>query len=87
MKKYSVNKSFITQKIGEKKSIFDTENSFLYTLNETATYVFDKLRLGWNEEKIKEALIKKYDVADKQATKDILEIIEEFKKKKIISSK
>ena len=85
--KYKINKGFIIQKLDDKTIIFDGEESVLYTFNETASFIFQKLKKGWEEEKIVSDLVKKYQVKEKRARKDLKDLIGELLKKKIISKK
>ena len=50
--KYKINKGFIVQKVGNKQTIFDGEESALYTFNKTGSLIFEKIKLGWEKEKI-----------------------------------
>jgi hypothetical protein len=86
MKNYKISKGFIVQKLGAKTVIFDGEESVLYTFNETASFVFQKLKRGWEEEKIIKRLVKKYQIKEKRAEKDVNELICDLLKKKIISA-
>ena len=86
MKKYKINKGFIIQKLDGKTTIFDGEESLLYTFNETASFIFDKIKLGWNEEKISLGLAKKFQVDLETTNRDISGLVKELIKKKIISS-
>ncbi len=85
MSKYKLNQGFITQRIGNKTTVFAGEESILFTLNETAAYIFNGIKLGWTKEKIVEGLVKKYGASKIQAEKDILGFTQELLKKKIIS--
>ena len=85
--KYKINKGLITQKIDNKTVIFDSEESVLYTFNETASYVFKKIKAGEDEEKIIDLVVKKYQIKPEKAKKDLNEIIADLEKKKIIFSK
>lgn len=69
--KITVQKGFITQRIGDKITIFDSENSLLLTLNSTATFIFDRLKKGLETKKIAADLANKFNVSEKDATKDI----------------
>jgi len=82
--KYKVQKGLIVQKLDDKITIFDGDESVLYTFNETASFIFSKLKLDWEKEKLIEALVKKYGISEKKAEKDISELIKELKEKKII---
>lgn len=86
-KKYVLNKGFITQRIENKTTIFSGENSMLFTLNETAAYIFNGIKLNWEYEKIVNGLVEKYKASRKQVEKDILILIEELEAKKIIIPK
>lgn len=83
MIKYKINKGFIVQKMGKKTTIFDSEESALYTFNETASYIFQKLKLGWEKKKIIEGLVKKYQGKKERVEKDFDGIFVELMKKKI----
>ena len=83
---YTITKGLITQKLDNKTVIFDGEESVLYTFNETASYIFSKIKTKWDEEKIILSLVKKYGIKEKRAKKDVGELIAGLKKKKIISS-
>jgi hypothetical protein len=85
MKKYKVQKGYITQKIGNKITIFDGEESRLITLNETATYIFERLKRGLDEGKIIELLSKKYKIEPKRISKDFSDLISELKRLKVVS--
>jgi hypothetical protein len=82
---YTINKGFITQKLDNKTVIFDGEESVLYTFNETASLVFQKLKQGLKDKQIIEAVVKKYKVKEKQVKKDYTDLIADLKKKKILS--
>jgi 6-pyruvoyl-tetrahydropterin synthase len=64
--------------------IFDADESVLYTLNETASVIFDKLKKKWDKERIVNFMLKKYDVKKERLEKDFDQLIEDLKKKKII---
>lgn len=83
MDKYTLSKGFITQKIGGKTTIFSGEDSVLYTLNESAAYIFQGLKLGWKNKKIIEGLVKRYEITKKRARKDIEDLIRDLLRRKI----
>lgn len=83
---YKVNKNFIQQKIDGEFIGFDTDVSFLYTLNKTAEIIFKKLKSGFNEEKIILELAKLYDVPASTLKKDVQMIVKDLLKHKIIYS-
>jgi len=85
--KYKINKGYISEQLDGKTVIFDSEKSVLYTFNETASFIFKKIKKGEEIEKIIETVKKKYDVKKEKAEKDFNELLNDLKKKKIISSK
>lgn len=82
---YTITKGLITQKLDNKTVIFDGEESVLYTFNETASYIFLKIKAKWDEKKIILSLVKKYNIKEDRAKIDINELIKDLLKKKIIS--
>ena len=85
MKKYRLNKGFITQKVGSKTTVFSGEDSILYTFNNTASFIFNGLKLGWEKSKIIQGLVEKYGVKRTTAASDIEDFIKQLKTKKILS--
>ena len=83
---YKINKNLILQKMDENLVGFDVDRSFLYNFNETAEFIFKKIKLGWEEEKIVLALAKIYDVALPALKKDVKTLIKDMVKNKIIYS-
>lgn len=81
---YKINKGFIVQKLDGKTTIFDGEKSVFYTFNETATFIFQKLKSGWDEDKISDYLVKKYSIKKEKAEKDVKELLLDLLSKKII---
>ncbi len=84
-KNIKFNTGFITQKIGKKVTIFSGERSILFTLNETAVYIFNGLKLKWDKEKITNTIMKNFEVSQKEAEEGIDDFIETLLEKKIIS--
>lgn len=85
--KYKINKGFISEKLDGKTVIFDSDSGMFYTFNETAAFIFKKIKSGNNEEEIVNKVIKKYQVKAEKAKKDLIDLFADLKKKKIISSK
>ncbi len=79
-----MKKNIIFQKIGKKIMIFDSKKSLLYSLNETASYIWKKLRLRWNKKQIISGLSKKYEASKSKIEIDYNKITRDMKKKKII---
>lgn len=86
MKKYRINKGFIVQKLGKKTVIFDGEKSVLYTFNETASFIFKKMKLNWTIDKIAEEMTNKYNISFKNALKDAEDLLSDLIDKKIVLS-
>ncbi len=84
MRRYKVNKGFITQKLDGKTTIFDGEKSELYTFNQTASFVFDKIKKGIDKKEIITLMIKKYKITSVRAQKDYLDLEKKLLAKKII---
>lgn len=82
--KYKINKGFIVQKMDDKTVIFDGEESVLFTFNETASFIFYRLKLGRSIEEIVKAMVKKYKIGEAEAEKDTKELIRGLLEKKII---
>ena len=82
---YKINKGYIVQKLDDKTAIFDGDESMLYTFNETATYIFQKLKSGWDKKKILETMQKRYKTKEKKLSSDFDDLIRDLKAKKIIS--
>lgn len=84
MLRYKINKGYITQKLGGKTTIFDGEKSRLYTFNQTASFLFDKIKKGLGKKEIIELMIKKYKIAKIRAQKDYSDLEKELLAKKIV---
>ena len=84
--KYKINKGLITQKLDDKTVIFDGDESILYTFNETASYIFKKIKSGEDEERIIDLIVKRYQIKPEKVKKDLKDLLVDLKKKKIISS-
>lgn len=84
MAHYSINKNLIVQKLDDKTVMFDSDKSVLYTLNETANYIFLQLKRKVAKEEIVKKMVKRYGEKEMKIQKDVEAIIEDFVKKKII---
>lgn len=82
--RYKINKGLTTQKIDNKITIFSGEDSILHTLNVSAAYIFQGLKLGWSDKKIIEGLIEKYDASPQEAKEDFEDFRGLLIKKKIL---
>lgn len=84
--KHKINKGLISQQLEDKTVIFDSNKSILYTFNETASFIFKKLKQGHEERVIIKDVVKRYQIKEEKAKKDLKELVSDLKKKKIISS-
>jgi len=83
-KAYKLNKGFIIQEIENETVIFDGENSVLFSFNETASFIFRRLKKRQEPEKIAHQLAKTYEVSEATAFKDVNSLIGKLAKKDII---
>ncbi len=83
---WKINKEFISEKLEGKTTVFNGESSTLYTLNETGTLIFEKLKKGWNRNRISAYVSEKYDVPLAQAKKDVGEFLRNLLKNHLVSS-
>jgi len=81
--KYKINNDIITHRIDNLLVGIDSKKSLLYTFNETAEFIFNKVKLGWEEEKIVLTLAKKYEVTLPTVKKDVKALIKDMIKNKI----
>ena len=84
MHNYRIKKGMILQKLDDRTAIFDSNKSTLFTFNETATFVFSKLKSGWDRNKIIAVMIKRYGIVEKRAIKDFDNFLEELRRQMII---
>lgn len=73
------------QKLGKKGVVFDPDKSIIYTLNETALYIFNYLKRGLSKEEVLEKLIRKYEVEKSSAENDLSHVIKMLLNSKIIT--
>lgn len=71
----NIKKGFINQRTKNSIIIFDTEKSVLLTFNNTATFIFDRLKKGLDDKKIIDDLISEFEVTEEIAKKDINDFI------------
>jgi len=74
------NNLFFTEKVGKKLLIFDLENNIYYSLNETATLIYQKYKQKWLPNRILNLLKKYYQGKSSTLEKDILEQVRLFEK-------
>lgn len=84
--KYSIKKHFVVEKIDGNTTLFDVETSTFYSFNDTGSYIFSLVKKGTPEEKIASALIKKYEISESKAKRDVTDFLKSLVKNKIASS-
>ena len=70
--------------MGKDTVIFDGEESVLYTFNETAAFIFRKLKLGSSIAEIVKAMVMKYKIKETEAETDTKDLLRDLLAKKII---
>lgn len=85
MPTYKLQKGFVVQKFTKKLVLFDSETSTMYTLNETAAFIFNKLKAGFSKKEIVQSLTRRFSAAEKRATKDLEEAISMLIRAKIFT--
>lgn len=81
---YKINKGYVVQKVGDKTSIFDGEKSELITFNNTGSTIFNKIKLGWEMEKIILYFMKEFLLTEKEAKADVNDFIKKLLRERII---
>ncbi|MCX6731129.1 MAG: PqqD family protein [Candidatus Roizmanbacteria bacterium] len=81
-----ISKKLIIQKVDKELVCFDSDNAYLYSFNEVGEYIFKKMKLGWDTDKIVLALAKTYNVELKVLKRDVTKLIQDMKKAKLLVS-
>jgi hypothetical protein len=87
MKKFILNNCVFIQKLNNSTVLFDSNNSLLFTLNDTASFILTKLLKQESPMDILIKLEKKYDIDKSNAKKDLDYFIKDLKKKELILTK
>ena len=86
MPKYILQKGFVVQKYSKKLVLFDSETSTMYTLNETAAFIFNQLKKGLAKKEIVQKLCKQYAVSAIKGHKDVTTTIQTLLRMKIFQA-
>lgn len=78
-------KANVISKIDGEISIFNVDNSILYSFNQSGSYIFEMIKKGRNKMMIIKNMSKKYDISLKQAEKDVNDFLKNLSKNRIIS--
>lgn len=87
MTKLTINDNYIVQKSGEETLIFSLATSELFTLNESASQIFEMLQQGKSKEEITERLVRSYEISAEEVKKDLKAIKGFLESKKILNKK
>ncbi len=79
-----MNKGFIVQKTGIETTIFDSDDSILYTFNNVGADILEQIKRGNELEKIVIKIVKKYQIEKEKAKKDVTDFMQELLRLKII---
>ena len=82
---YKLKSRFVARKVGNEVVVVPLVNNVaqmerLYTLNETAGFLWENLNETATVESLKTALLEKFDVEDSVAERDIQNFLENLKK-------
>ena len=67
--------------------ILDLESSDYFSVNEVGVFIWEKLGAGETPKEIALAICEEYEVSEEQAQKDVLALIKELLKRKLIEPK
>lgn len=59
---YTINKKFVNETLDGKLVLFDGEKSILFTLNDTAVLILNKLKARWKTDEIVDLFTKTYGI-------------------------
>ena len=82
--KYKIKKNLIFEKKTKKITIFDSEKSIIYELNEIGSLILKKIKNGKTTEEISNILEKKFKVNKTEVFSDVINFIKQLKKNKLI---
>ena len=84
--KFRIDKNAIAYRIISGKGvILNLETSYYYTLNKSATQIWDLLNKGKDLEEILTYLKKEYPLPEEKLREDLMELIKDLKKEKLIT--
>ena len=82
--KYKINNELIFETIGSQMTIYDSEKSYVYTLDEISTQIVNMIKKKQSIVKIVYKLTKIYEVEKERANRDVKRLLKELLQKKII---
>ncbi len=75
---YKINKKMLVQKVEKETVLINVDSSELYTLNETASYVYACLKKKFSEEEIVKKMSKRFDKKEIVIAKDVQATVKKF---------
>lgn len=82
--KYKINNELIFEIIGGQLTVYDSEKSYLHTLDEVATRIVSMIKKGKSVDIIIHNLTKVYDVEKERADRDVKRLLKELLQKNIL---
>jgi hypothetical protein len=78
--------SVTIHKIKNKVSLFDGETSTLYTLNDSAEFILNGLKVGWEKTRVVAGLMEKFGATKNEASEDYQKILDFLNVKELIAN-
>lgn len=79
-----LKKNITLHKLKNKISLYDGEASTLYTLNDSATFILNGLKMDWEKSKIVNDLKEKFGATDQEAQEDYQQVLNFLEEKQMI---
>ncbi len=83
--KYRVDEKVLFRKIDGEGVLLDAERGIYFALNTTGTLVWCSLVDGLSEDEILDKIVSNYDVESRAAQEDLLRLLEELSRNKLIT--
>lgn len=77
------DKNLVFQKLGGQVVIFDSRSSRLFTFNKTAGLMLEKIRAGWDREKVIDFMTEEYRQDQQVIERDLDDLLKELKRLKL----
>lgn len=84
--KYNIQKGYAVQKKNGLLTIFNSEKSTLYSLNETATFIYEALKRKVHDSSIPDLICESFNISKDVAKKDVKVTIRRLIDKEIIQA-
>jgi len=83
-KKLILENSFIERDLGDEVVLMSSDGQEIHSFEDTAFWIWKKIKEGITPDKIISELIDEYDVEEESARKDFIDFILDLKKKGIL---